>query len=376
MIAKNIKAQAFVGVVNYVIKKDAEMLKAEGVMAMSAKDMITSFELQRSVRPEIKSPVGHIPISFSPEDKERMTNEFMVQLAEEYMENMGIKDTQYIIVRHHDNPNEHIHIVYNRIDNNGELITDKNDYKRNVDTCKRLKDKYNLTYGKNKFKVRREKLRGTERIKHDIYHAIREEIVRSRDILELQKRLNSRGIEINIKFRRGTMEPQGISFTKDNVTFKGSQIDRNFSLINLMRMLEAVNNEYTKRETQQLKHKFKHKIPTTLGGVKLTEEQRINLDNGKSVYIDNLTDRQGNICKAWLKLSDSRDKLDFYSRDPDTPRQITQQSSPQEQHQEGAIISGGLGIFDLPANGGDDPDETQFRNRMQRQQKKKRGRRM
>ena len=33
-----------------------------------------------------------------------------------------------------------------------------------------------------------------------------------------------------------------------------------------------------------------------------------------------------------------------------------------------------LGLFDLPADGGDDPEETQFRHRMQ--QKKKQGRRM
>ena len=149
-----------------VMKKDAELLKAEGVMAMSPKDMITSFELQQSVRSDIKSPVGHIPISFAPEDKERMTNEFMTQLAEEYMQKMGIKDTQYIIVRHHDNNNPHCHIVYNRINNHGKLITDKNDYKRNEKVCKELKDKYNLTYGKNKSKVKVDKLRGKERVRH------------------------------------------------------------------------------------------------------------------------------------------------------------------------------------------------------------------
>ncbi|MEA4996416.1 MAG: hypothetical protein VB075_13120 [Petrimonas sp.] len=46
--------------------------------------------MQRSGRKEVKQPVGHIPISFAPEDKERMTNDFMLQLAKEYMEEMGI----------------------------------------------------------------------------------------------------------------------------------------------------------------------------------------------------------------------------------------------------------------------------------------------
>ena len=107
MIAKNIKWQSFAGCINYVMKADAEVIKAEGVMAMSNEDMITSFEFQRSTRPEIKSPVGHIPLAFAPEDKGRMTNDFMVKLAEEYMQNMGIRDTQYIIVRHNDTDHSH-----------------------------------------------------------------------------------------------------------------------------------------------------------------------------------------------------------------------------------------------------------------------------
>ena len=209
MTAKNIKAQAFAGVVNYVMKKDAEVLKAEGVMAMSARDVITSFEFQRSVRSEIKSPVGHIPISYAPEDKERMTNQIMTQLAEEYMHEMGIKNTQFIIVRHHDNANPHCHIVYNRIDNSGKLITDKNDYKRNIATCKKLKDRHNLTYGKNKSRVKVDKLRGKERVKHEIYHAIKDEIMVCSSMDNLINRLEKRGITTELKYTRGSNRGAG-----------------------------------------------------------------------------------------------------------------------------------------------------------------------
>lgn len=39
------------------------------------------------------------------------------------MSKMGIRNTQYIIVRHPDTDHEHLHIVYNRIDNNHKLIS-------------------------------------------------------------------------------------------------------------------------------------------------------------------------------------------------------------------------------------------------------------
>ena len=387
MIAKNIKAKSFSGCVKYVMKSDAEVLKAEGVMALSAESMVTSFELQRSVRSEIKSPVGHIPISFAPEDRERMTNTFMLQLAEEYMKNMGIRDTQYIVVRHHDADNEHVHIVYNRIDNSGKLITDKNDYKRNIATCKRIKDKYGLTYGKNKLRVKREKLRGSERAKHDIYHANITEIVQSRSIEELEKRLKPYGIGIQFKYRRGTDEVQGISFTKDNYTFKGSQIDTMHSYSHLQIMLKVVDTELTKREQQQSKrqpkHNFNHRIPTVLGGVNLAEQQRIDLDSGKVVYLEGLIDKKGVNYNAYAKWSKKDDKLEYYKYDPYLKQQLTpsqeqdsaQEREPnsdreQEHQQSGSLVSGGLGLFDLPINGGDDPEEDAFRNRMQRPKKK------
>ena len=101
MIAKNLKGKSFRGCVRYVMNETAELLEAEGVLADNTQSIIRSFAIQRTNRSEIKQPAGHIPISFASEDKERMTNDFMVQLAKEYMAEMGIKNTQYIIVRHH-----------------------------------------------------------------------------------------------------------------------------------------------------------------------------------------------------------------------------------------------------------------------------------
>lgn len=173
MIAKNIKGKSFKGCVNYVMNDTAELLEAESVWADSAKDLIRSFAMQRSGRKEIKQPVGHIPISFSPEDKGRMTNDFMLQLAKEYMHEMCIKNTQYIIVRHRNTDNDHLHIVYNRINDDLKLISVNNDYKRNIKTCKKLKDKYNLTYGKEKEKVKREKLNNPDKVKYLLYDIIK-----------------------------------------------------------------------------------------------------------------------------------------------------------------------------------------------------------
>ncbi len=71
----------------------------------------------------------------------------MAKIALEYMELMGIKNTQFIFVTtHHNTDNPHCHLVYNRINYDGQVISSQNDFKRNEIATKRLKDKYGLTY--------------------------------------------------------------------------------------------------------------------------------------------------------------------------------------------------------------------------------------
>lgn len=49
------------------------------------------------------------------------------RITQKYMKKMGIVDTSYIIVRHLDKDYPHCHIVFSRIDNHDETISDKND---------------------------------------------------------------------------------------------------------------------------------------------------------------------------------------------------------------------------------------------------------
>ena len=69
----------------------------------------------------------------------------MVEIAKKWMEQMGIRNTQYIIARHHDTEHPHCHIVFNRIDNDGNLISDSNERIRNAKVCRALTKEYKLT---------------------------------------------------------------------------------------------------------------------------------------------------------------------------------------------------------------------------------------
>ena len=175
MIGKLKKSSSFAGCIRYVTGKDeAKILASDGVLLGTNTEMTQSFELQRQLNPRIKKPVGHIALSFKPEDKPRLTDEFMAKIALEYMQMMGITDTQFIIVRHHNTDNPHCHIVYNRINNEGKLISDRNDYRRNEQVTKALKSKYGFTYGTDKSNTNTRRLRNAERAKYEIHNAVKD----------------------------------------------------------------------------------------------------------------------------------------------------------------------------------------------------------
>ena len=155
-----------------------------------------------------------------------MTDGFMVNLALEYMEKMGIKDTQFIIARHLDKEHPHCHIVYNRVDNNGKCVSDSFEYLRNNTICDELKKKYGLTYGENKDNVKTHRLKGRSKTRQEIYLAVQAAKRTAKDWISFQRELAQKGVTVRKKFRRGTTDVEGLSYIKDGQKFKASQVDR------------------------------------------------------------------------------------------------------------------------------------------------------
>ena len=263
MIGKIRKGSGFKGCVNYVLgKEQAALLHAEGILAESNRDIIRSFILQAGMNPDLKKPVGHIALSYSPVDAPKLTDGKMIQLAQEYMREMKITDTQYIIVRHQDREHPHVHIVFNRIDNNGKTISDRNDMYRNEQVCKKLKAKHGLYFAKGKEHVKQHRLREPDKSKYEIYNAVKDEIGKSRNWRQLQTRLAEKGIGIHFKHRGQTGEVQGISFSIGEYTFKGSEIDRSFSFSKLDRYFGDAGMNVAESQQQTAFAHIREQIPT------------------------------------------------------------------------------------------------------------------
>lgn len=255
MMAKIVKGRAFKGVINYILdkQKGMQILDADGLRLKSKSSIIQSFVTQTSMNSRVSKPVCHISLDFSAQDKDKMSNQLMVQIARDYMRQMGIKNTQYIIARHFDKEHPHIHLVYNRIDNDGKTITDSNDRIRSEKICKELTSKYGLYFSSGKGNVEEHRLREPDKTKYEIYHTLEALVPKCKNWKQLISELQKAGIEIEFKYKGSSDEVQGIRFKKNGYWFNGSKVDKMFSYSKIDYQLnQNTNSQYLSQSQSQI----------------------------------------------------------------------------------------------------------------------------
>jgi len=239
-----ITGKSFGGCIRYVVQKhDAVILDGAGIRIREVNQIIDDFNLQRKYNPNLGQAVGHIALSWSINDLAKLNDEVMVNMAKEYLQKMKIQETQYLIVKHRDRDHSHIHIVYNRVDNDGKTIPDNFQKQRNVAVCKDMTMKHGFYFSPGKERVNRQQLKGEDKIKYELYDAIKSASKKVKNMDDLKRALAKQGFGMHFKYKSGSNEIQGISFGKGEYKFKGSEIDRSLSYAKLSQAIEQQQPE-------------------------------------------------------------------------------------------------------------------------------------
>lgn len=246
-MAKITKGSDFKGVVDYILDKDkgTQIVASDGLFMENKDTIAMSFDIQCQMNNKVSKPVGHIALSFSKKDEPHLTSRVMADIALEYMERMGIRDTQFFIARHFDKEHPHVHIAFNRIDNNGNTISDRNERLRSTRICKELTTKYGLHMAGGKDNVKRNRLKEPDRTKYELYDILKAEVSRCGNWNVLAANLKRQGVEVHFKHKGQTNEVQGVVFIKNGYRFNGSKVDRQFSYSNIDAALRR--NRYNER---------------------------------------------------------------------------------------------------------------------------------
>ena len=265
MISIQIKGTDFKGVLLYNQKK---VDKGEAIVLdtnLSSESVVKQtkeFNIVRQKKPNLSKAVYHVSLNLPYEDSNKLSDEKFANLARDYLEGMGFDENQYIIYKHFDQDHSHIHIVANRVNFSGNVVSDSHDYKRSESLIRKLEQKYNLTE-----LVRKEEsnvlskgeiekcLRTGESPDRLVLQSIINELLNQHlTILEFFQKLKGKEIEVKLN-KSSTGLVSGISFKYKEVTYKGSKIHRNLSYKNIIKKLkpneqERINNPISANNTE------------------------------------------------------------------------------------------------------------------------------
>lgn len=247
MNAKIMKGKSAGGLIDYLNsmkEKNAKVIFSNGVSTTSNRTVVAAFNLQwANSSSKIKDKMGHLVISFSPKDRERLTDEFITELCKEYMQRMKFPPTIYLGYRHLDQEHDHVHIAYSRIDNEGKAITCDSNYARSVNVCKSIRAKYGLSApSKRKKDVNRDRLIGKDKVKYHIMDIAFPILDKAGSWKEYISKLKSEGVDITmVRDEYGNV--RGIVYTAENLSFAGKKVDPELSFGNLRRKFGSYGQE-------------------------------------------------------------------------------------------------------------------------------------
>lgn len=262
MIAKISKGSGFDGCLRYNLDKakghliDTNMDISKGA---SPTKLATQFRDYSKLNDNCKKPVLHIPISFS--KKDNLTEEQMKQAALMFLErfetkmNGGIKpegSRPYVIIRHTDTDHQHLHIITSRVDSQGKVLKDSNDYKEANSICRELEKELGLdivnsikTTGGKGIDLKEINMEKRKKAERSDYITPRKELIAKvnrasslagggkRPFSNFISELKKQGVEVYINTSADHNKINGISYSlihdKEKRIFKGSALGKDFT---------------------------------------------------------------------------------------------------------------------------------------------------
>lgn len=274
MIGKQTKGRGFRGALNYVLSKEGAQLIGGNMLGDTARELASEFAETRKLRPNVKRAVYHASLSLP--HGETLTDDKWRQVSTDYMDKMGFKNSQFVIVKHTDSAHSHVHIIASRISLNGKVVSDSKDYQRSESILRGFEKEYGLTpVTPSRESLRRGPSRG------ELETMVREGIPStklklqmmidhaSRDrpsMNQLFERLEASKVEVIPNVAK-TGHISGISFRLDGELMKGSDLGRGYSWNGLLKkgITNDLNPSQVARSRAGSQHPADTRKATSLG---------------------------------------------------------------------------------------------------------------
>ncbi|NEU79881.1 relaxase/mobilization nuclease domain-containing protein [Nostoc sp. UIC 10630] len=257
MIGKQTKGRGFRKLLDYLESREDAKLIGGNMSGRNARELAREFKLSRQLNSDAERVVYHVSLSAAKDDK--LDDEKWSEIGDRYMKEMGFDANQFVIFRHHNTDDDHIHIAASRIRmDTGLVVHDSWDYVRSEKVLRQIEIDYNLVQvqgSREKLqrtpstgqirRIRREQeeyeLGKLERppgrtIKEELQQTIDRARVDNPQMPTLLMRLQQAGISVRTGWTRNG-KSKGISYEKDGQAFSGTQLGAAYTFPGLQKHL-------------------------------------------------------------------------------------------------------------------------------------------
>ena len=172
----------------------------------------------RKLNHNLASPVLHITLSLAP--RESLPKNKLMEMCEDCAKEMGFEKKQYIAIHHKDTNHQHLHIVVNRVGFDRRTVSDRNNYQKIAQYCRKMEQKFQLkeVLSPRKFLSAKERLiprldSRKEQLKKDIQQVL----TTTKKYPQFEAKMTALGYRV--------LKGRGIYFTdQKQVKIKGSEV--------------------------------------------------------------------------------------------------------------------------------------------------------
>ena len=203
----------------------------------NARELAKEFGGVRNLRPNLNKAVLHVSLSAA--IGEQLTHEQWRDIGQQYLKGMGLDNNQYVMVKHTDTDHEHIHIVANRIQLDGNVTSDSQDYKRQEAIMRQIERDYGLqpvapssTADKRaptKNEIERSIRTGEASTRQRLQQLCDGAAMNSNSFTDYAERLEAVKVELIPVTQINWQKLTGLSYRLDGETMKGSDLGKGYS---------------------------------------------------------------------------------------------------------------------------------------------------
>lgn len=235
----------FRGVLDYAFerekgsKQDAGILIGGNMTGTTPRQLAAEFGAVARLRPDIEKPVWHqslrLPVG------EQLEAAHWVRLGDRYMELMGFTEKNQRCYNEHNDPEgQHIHIIANRIDIDGQVHNSSHESMKSTQIVARLEAEFGLTITPTanpeqrpprlkKGEIERALRTGEAPSRLQMAALVEAAIEGGCDAVEFCERLEAAGVIVRPNVSPTTGRLNGFAFELNSVSFKGSQVGSSLS---------------------------------------------------------------------------------------------------------------------------------------------------